>query len=281
MRLINCKEIREEMLNEAREKIASIPEKLKLAIIQVEGDDASEVYIKNKIKTAESVGIEVVTIRTRRTITAFELSCIIGTVTTNDSITGVMLQLPLPEHLKPFERDLLDAISWDKDVDGLTSTNVAKLWLGEDCITPATPTGILRLLPEDLNGKSVTIINRSNLIGKPLSKLLLDRNATVQICHSKTYKLNAKIACSDYVITGIGKPKYFKDCQFYDVLSPTAWIDCGINRDVNGKLCGDVDIDSFKNRDVEITPVPGGVGTLTTAQLMLNVIKAYELQKGK
>lgn len=281
MRLINCKEIREQMLTEAREKIASIPEKLTLAIISAGDDDASKVYIKNKIKTAESVGILTKHYHIYPGESAYDVATLISRLNDKPNITGIMLQLPLRDEFKPFERDLLDAISWDKDVDGLTSTNVAKLWLGEDCITPATPTGILRLLPEDLSGKAITIVNRSNLIGKPLAKLLLDRNATVQICHSKTDKLKAKIACSDYVITGIGKPKYFKDYPYYEILSPTAWIDCGINRDENGKLCGDVDIDSFKNRDVAITPVPGGVGTLTTAQLMLNVIKAYELQRGK
>lgn len=278
MKVIDCKSIREDMLTEARNKIASLPKKLKLAIIQVVGDDASEVYVRNKIKTAESVGIEVVTFKIHKYASVLDVSTAIGYCNDRSDITGVMLQLPLPDHLKQYERELLDMISWNKDVDGLSADSMGRLWTNKPCITPATPTGLLRLLPEDLSGKDVVVVNRSNLIGKPLIKMLLDRDASVKVCHSKTELLYINTRRADIVITGIGQPEFFNEvfigmCQL--------WIDCGINRDENGKLCGDMDIDSLKNEMIDITPVPGGVGILTTAQLMLNVIKAYELQEAK
>ena len=279
MNIIDCKSIREEMLTEAREKIASLPKKLKLAIIQVDSDDASEVYVRNKIKTADSVGIDIHVIKIHKYATLLDVSTAIGYCNDRSDIMGVMLQLPLPDHLKQYERDLLDMISWDKDVDGLSSESVGRLWTDKPCITPATPTGLLRLLPEDLSEYKVTIINRSNLIGKPLTKLLLDRDATVSVCHSKTPLITPVVSDSDIVITGIGKPKYLD----WEISDDQIWIDCGISRDKNGKLCGDVDTDYIEENlfNVSVTPVPGGVGILTTAQLMLNVIKAYELQEAK
>lgn len=277
MNLIDCRTVREEMLNEARNKISSIPKKLKLAIIQIGNDDASEVYIRNKIKTAESVGIEVITHKIYEFTKVSDISVTISHFNNNPTITGVILQLPLPDHLKPYERELLDLISWYKDVDGLTCENVGRLWTNKPCITPATPTGLLRLLPEDLSGKDVAIVNRSNLIGKPLIKMLLDRNATVKVCHSKTDFLQAYTYHADIIITGIGKVNYFDYLYMND---NQIWIDCGINRDKNGKLCGDVYRENVDYINLFLTPVPGGVGILTTAQLMLNVIKAYELQKG-
>lgn len=278
MNIIDCKSIREDMLREATEKIASVPRKLKLAIIQVGKDDASEVYIRNKVKTCEKVGIDCRVIRCDYPITYLTLSVVIKTLVNDDSVTGVILQLPLPDPLKQYERKLLDLIPYDKDVDGLSSDSVGRLWTGKPCITPATPTGILRLLPEDLSGKDVTIINRSDLIGKPLTKLLLDRNATVTVCHSKTRFLLDPIRNTDIIITGVGKAGYF-DCVYMRHFQ--TWIDCGINRNGDGKLCGDIDLTDCEDKLIDVTPVPGGVGILTTAQLMLNVIKAYELQEGK
>ena len=278
MKVIDCKSIREDMLTEARNKIASLPKKLRLAIIQVDGDDASEVYIRNKIKTAESVGVECCKFKFSNNTSYEELSTFINYCNDRHDTTGVMLQLPLPDHLKQYERELLDMISWDKDVDGLSSDSVGRLWTDKPCITPATPTGLLRLLPRDLSHRKVTIINRSNLIGKPLIKMLLDRDATVEICHSKTPNINTRFNRSDIVITGIGKPKYFYPAIGLG-FSGRIFIDCGISRDEDGKLCGDIDLKAFEKSDDSLTPVPGGIGILTTAQLMLNVIKAYELQE--
>lgn len=273
MKIIDCKSIRAEMLKEAKERN---PGDLRLTIISVEGDPASEVYIRNKVKTAEEVGIRCNVIQCPNDIEYELLKDVIECEANTSVVTGVILQLPLPDHLKPYERELLDCIPWYKDVDGLSSESISRLWSGLPCLTPATPTGILRLLPEDLSGKLVTVISRSDLIGKPLIKLLLDRNASVSVCHSKSgtgidYLING----ADIVVTGIGRAEYF---DFTNTLRGQIWIDCGINRDVYGRLCGDVASWSLHGMDVSITPVPGGVGILTTAQLMLNVIMAYEIQ---
>ena len=273
MNVIDCKPIRDEMLKEARERN---PGGLKLVIISVEGDPASEVYIRNKVRTCEEVGIDCYVEKCPNDITVDKLRDAIVYHSCNSLVTGVILQLPLQDHLKPYERELVDFIPWYKDVDGLSHRSVGRLWSDLPCITPATPTGILRLLPEDLSGRDVTIVNRSNLIGKPLIKMLLDRNATVSVCHSKTDFVSAYTYHSDVVITGIGKAEYFDELY---VGHDQVWIDCGIDRNIDGKLCGDLYLDSLDGFDILVTPVPGGVGILTTAQLMLNVIKAYELQR--
>lgn len=283
MNVINCKKIRDLMLTTARQKIKKISEPLKLVIIQVGNNDASNTYIRNKLKTAEEVGIATQLVKCSHTIGTEDLKQIIIDYNNRPDVTGLMIQLPLPAKWTTGVQDILDCISWYKDVDGLTSESFGRLWTGRECITPATPTGIMRLLPEDLSGKKVTIVNRSNLIGKPLAKMLLDRNATVTICHSKTTGLSKECADADIVVTGTGKPKMFNGLKS-SIVKNQIWIDCGINRDENGKLCGDIDVASFKAHSKlysahTLTTVPGGVGVLTTAQLMLNVIKAYEIQK--
>ncbi len=210
MRLIDCKSIREEMLTEAREKLAAIPETLKLAIVHVGNDPASEVYVRNKIKTAESVGIDTQVFRNPDCIDFETLKNTLLYLSCNSEYTGIILQLPLPDRLKQYDQELLNCIAWYKDVDGLGTLNVGRLWTGMPCITPATPTGLLRLLPEDLSGKDVTIVNRSNLIGKPLVKMLLDRNATVTVCHSKTKSIIVNIpdAIAPKTIQGLNLPHF-------------------------------------------------------------------------
>ena len=272
MNLIDCKSARERILDEVR---ASGYENLKLVIISASDDPASKIYVKNKVKTAESVGIEAQVIDVENP-TYWSVSEAIEYAARDDRVTGIILQLPLPDHLKQYERELLDLIPYQKDVDGLSSESMGRLWSGKPCIVPATAQGVMELLPEDLSGKTVTVVNRSNLIGKPLIKLLLDRDATVNVCHSKTPYLLSEIQEADIVIVGIGVPKYFRNYFF----SPgQIWIDCGINRDPDGKICGDVDLTDIDREKVDVTPVPGGVGILTTAQLMANVVKAYELQE--
>lgn len=277
MQFIDCKSVRKQILTEVKRKVADIGEPLKLAIFQVGDDDASKVYVRNKIKTAKEVGIQPEVVKCSESIHPGDLKYLIQVYAEMDDITGIMLQLPLPGRLSGYKQELLDLIPWYKDVDGLSSESVGRLWNGRDSIAPATPSGILRLLPDDLSGKNVCIINRSNLIGKPLMKLLLDRNATVTVCHSKTtpwdLMINAKE--SEIVVTGIGEPKWF-DHEFMSGMQ--TWIDCGINRDFEGHLCGDVDAE-HGNVHASVTPVPGGVGLLTTASLMANVVKAYEYQK--
>ncbi len=278
---IDCKKVRDDMLRSARVWIKNKKANLKLVIIQVEGDNASEVYVKQKVKTANEVGIDIQVVKCPNDIGVYALGEIIREHNNAKDVTGLMLQLPLPDHLTPYEQELLDCISWEKDVDGLSSASVGRLWTGRPCITPATPTGVMRLLPLDLSGKNVTIVNRSNLIGKPLTKMLLDRNATVNVCHSKTGSLSNNAYIADIVITGVGKPRFIDYNFYYRSTEPKTWIDCGICRDEDGNLCGDLNLETFTRSYDNVTLVPGGVGILTTAQLMLNVIKAHVLQEAK
>ena len=277
MQIIDCKSVREQILTEVKQEVEKIAERLRLVIFQVGDDDASKVYVRNKLKTADEVGIWVETVKCAESTPLGSLKYLISAYSEMEDTTGIMLQLPLPDHLKEHTQELLDLIPWYKDVDGLSSESVGRLWNGRDCLAPATPSGIMRLLPENLSGQNVCIVNRSNLIGKPLMKLLLDRNATVTVCHSKTtpWDLMMNTKESEIVITGIGKPKWF-DHEFMGGMQ--TWIDCGINRDFEGHLCGDVDTERA-NIHASVTPVPGGVGILTTASLMANVVKAYEYQK--
>ena len=274
MKLIDCRAVREQILNEAKENMKSITDEITLVVIQVEGDSASDVYIRNKKKTCEEIGIRCLHISYPNDIDFETLADKIQSISNDFTVDGVMLQLPLPEHLKPHEQQLLDLIPWYKDVDGLSTESIGRLWSGQECLVPCTAQGVMRLLPDDLSGKEVCVIGRSNLVGKPLIKLLEERNATVTLCHSKTFYLRTNIEMADIVISAIGKPKFFNGYCANDFQT---WIDVGINRDENGKLCGDVNIDTFENVNCEITPVPNGVGLLTTACLILNVIKAHKL----
>lgn len=275
IKIMDCRSVREKMLQKAKN---SNPGNLSLVIVTVGNDAASAVYVRNKVKTCEEVGIKCRVIRCAGDISFECLKVIIETEANKTDVTGLIVQLPLPEHLKACERDILNLIPWYKDVDGLSSESVGRLWAGMPGITPATPTGIMELLPQNLKGRTVTVINRSDLIGKPIIKMLLDRNATVTICHSKTDSLEYITLASDIVISAVGKPHYFNTEH---IGSGVLWIDCGISHDKNGKLCGDVDLDDIKEIKAHVTPVPGGVGILTTAQLMLNVIQADELQRSE
>lgn len=296
MQVINCKQIRQEMLTEAKLELTKIfaltGKVLKLAVIQVGDDPASSTYIKNKIKTCSECGIECEHIKLPGSINIGDLRKIVVATCEDKNVTGCMIQLPLPEHLKKYEQSLLDLIPWDKDVDGLCTDNVGRLWADKPCIVPATAQGIMRLLPENLSYQKICIAGRSNLVGKPLIKLLMDRNATVEVLHSKTRESDMEYSLEycDIFISAIGKPKHFKLGIFLDS-SDDSWfganrpccntiIDVGINRDKEGKLCGDIDIDTFKHTTCSITPVPGGIGLITVSQLILNIIKAYQLQNG-
>lgn len=279
---INCKKIREEMLTEAKEKLSKIHKeigrKLKLVVIQVEGDQASDVYVRNKVRTCESVGVECDVVKLPTCISFFKLVDVLTGCNKNDKVDGIILQLPLPNHLKTYQSDLLNMISWHKDVDGLNDHNIMKLWTGKDGIRPATAEAVMRVLPDDLCNDTVTVIGRSNLVGKPLIKMLMDRNATVSVCHSKTYikDIEHVIDNSSIVISAVGKPKCLAVTP--KLKYHVTYIDVGINRDNDGNLCGDLDIVENPNRGCHYTPVPGGVGILTTAQIVLNLIKCYELK---
>ena len=280
MAVIDCHEIRGQILTEVKKEVQALPTKPRLTIITIGEDDASQVYVRNKIKTATGVGIEVNHVKFPETITQEEAENQIIELIVYDNPDAVMLQLPIPKHLD--DRILVNLIPQTKDVDGLTDLNMGMLVNGSPyAIVPATAMGVYQIISHvletgDLTGVDVTVVNRSQLIGKPLQALLTNHNATVTLCHSRTDNLQNHTSRSHVVVTGIGKSKYFDSYYFSDY---QMLIDCGINRDENGKLCGDIDTDEVQEvYKVHITPVPGGVGILTTACLMLSVIQCYNLQ---
>ena len=280
---IDCKGIREKILNEVKEEVATLPTQPHLAVVIVGDDKASHTYVKNKEKTCEQVGIKSSVVMLRGDIPQVALNTVINQLNNDKNVHGILLQLPLPKHLD--EQQAIDLINPKLDVDGLTIANAGLVALGrlDEAIIPCTPSGVLRMFDEigyELEGKSVTVIGRSNLFGKPMAQLCLSRNATVKMCHSRTNELHNELDFQDVVISAIGKPKFLDNTYlaYNDVL-----VDVGINRDENGKLCGDIDIEDVLSIEEEApkyyTPVPGGIGLLTTAMLMKNVIKAYKMQK--
>lgn len=276
--IIDCHEIRGQILSKAKKEVESLPTKPKLTIISIGEDFASKIYIENKIKTATSLGIEVKHVQLDGEIGQKGAERII--IEESIQTDAIMLQLPIPKHLD--EKILINLIPQEKDVDGLTDLNMGMLVNGHPYgIVPATAMGVYQIISHvletgDLTGVDVTVVNRSQLIGKPLQALLTNHNATVTLCHSRTDNLQNHTSRSHIVVTGIGQPKYFDSYYFSDY---QMIIDCGMNRDEEGKLCGDVDINEVQEElKVHVTPTPGGTGILTTACLMLSVIQCYNLQ---
>ena len=281
MPIINCKVIREEILEEVKEQINMLHGKPKLIIVSIGEDDASEIYVRNKIKTAKEVGIDIDCIKMDEDVSQEEAEQVIEAICNRSTNHAVMLQLPIPSHLN--KDRLLNVIPQHKDVDGLTDLNMGMLVNNrEDAIVPATAQGVYEILRrmnrnDDLSWVNITVVNRSQLIGKPLQALLTNHNATVTLCHSKSeYDFHG----ADVVVTGIGHAHSYYSEDFFD---GQTIIDCSMNRDEDGHLCGDVNYKDVLThiRDIDITPVPSGVGILTTACLMLNVVKCYLLQGGK
>jgi len=244
----------------------------KLAVIMVGNDSASKVYVKNKSKACEEVGVEFEEILLNEETTQQQLEEIIEKLNKDEKIHGILLQSPIPKNLdinRAFER-----ISPEKDVDGFHPINVGKLALNKDTFVSCTPYGIMKIFEEyniDLTGKDVVIIGRSNIVGKPLIQCTLNKNATVTVCHSKTKNLSEHTKRADILISAIGKPQFITA----DMVKPgSVVIDVGINRTEQGKIVGDVDFENIEKKVEYITPVPGGVGPMTIAMLMNNVIKA-------
>lgn len=273
--------IKKQLKEEIDAAVASGCRKPKLVIISVGDDPASKVYVRNKIKAAEEVGIEVFhkTFGTTKK-DAFEVISAIYFYNATDKVDGVMVQLPLPEGWN--ERAIIDAIDPAKDVDGLTTINIGRLRSGQDCLKPCTAAGIIDLCKYydiELDGKDVTIIGRSNIVGKPLADLMMAAGATVTQCHSHTYNLDFHIQGADIVVSAIGKPEYFGRSSlkgWHDAI-----IDVGINRTETGRLCGDIKFEEVKDLCSGITPVPGGVGPMTVAELMKNVVQAWKSKQIK
>lgn len=250
----------------------------KLTVILVGDNQASQVYVRNKERGCQYVGMLSEIIRLDASIQEEELIQVIDQLNKDDTVDGILVQLPLPSHIH--EDKILDLIDPTKDVDGFHPSNVAKLLLGQDSLVPCTPQGMMVLLDEigyDLTGKEVVVVGRSNIVGKPVSLLCLQRNATVTIAHSRTKDLQKVCQRADVLIAAIGKAKFFTKEYVKD---GAVVLDVGINRDENNKLCGDVDYDDVKDIASYITPVPGGVGPMTIAMLLENTLHAYEKREG-
>lgn len=250
-----------------------------LVVILVGDDPASHSYVRGKAKASEVVGIKNTTILKPATITEQELLGLIAELNADDSVDGILVQLPLPDHIN--EARIIEAISKEKDVDGFHPLNVAALWMKQPCTVACTPRGIIRMLDEagvEIKGKRAVVIGRSQIVGLPVAKLLLDRNATVTICHSKTVDLPSVTRQAEILVVAIGRPRFVTA----DMVSEgTVVIDVGVNRDpVTGKLCGDVDFDAVEPKASIITPVPGGVGPMTICCLMENTIDCFLKKMG-
>lgn len=244
----------------------------KLAVIMVGEDPSSKIYVRNKSIACNEVGIEYEEFLLNDTTTMEELLELINKLNNDNSIHGILLQSPIPKGLDINEA--FKAIDPNKDVDGFNPCNVGKLCLGQDTFISCTPYGIIRLLEEygiNIEGKDAVVVGRSNIVGKPMMQCLLNKNATITVCHSKTIKLERATKKADILVVAIGKPNFItKDM----VKEGAIVIDVGINRDENGKICGDVDFEEVSKVASYITPVPGGVGPMTIAMLMNNIVKA-------
>ena len=249
----------------------------KLAVIMVGDDKASQIYVKNKSKACQEIGIKFEEYFLGNDIKQEELIELIQKLNLDKSINGILLQSPIPKSLDINEAFRI--ILPEKDVDGFNPINVGKLCLNQETFVSCTPYGIMKMFEEydiDLTGKNVTILGRSNIVGKPLIQCCLNKNATVTVCHSKTKDLKEHTKNADIVISAIGKAKFVTADMIKD---GAVVIDVGINRDESGKIVGDVDFEKVSSKASYITPVPGGVGPMTIAMLMNNVIKATKLQK--
>ena len=275
--IIDGKIIAQNLKDEMREQVTALVKqygrKPCLDVIIVGNNPASVTYVNNKIKATEYCGLDGELIRLPQTVSQDELLRIIHDRNENDHVDGILVQLPLPAHID--EQSVINAIAPEKDVDGFHPTNVAKLWLNEDAIVPCTPLGIMALLEQSgtpLQGRHAVVVGRSNIVGKPVAKLLLDKNCTVTIAHSRTQNLAEICREADILIVAVGKPHMITA----DMIKPGATvIDVGINRTADGRLVGDVDYNAVSSIAGAITPVPGGVGPMTITMLIRNTIQCY------
>jgi len=274
MIILDGKKVSEKILNNVKQRVMQLNKQPYLNVILVGDDSASKVYVRNKQKAAEMVGIRTRVIELSSDTDEKTLLNIINELNNDESVTGILVQLPLPPQIN--KNNIITAISPKKDVDGFHPENVGKLVQGlNPYFYPATPQGILMLLDEyniTIEGKHAVVIGRSNIVGKPVAQMLLKRNATVTICHSFTPDLDEIIKTADILISAVGK----KIVRCKMVKKNSVVVDVGIFRDANGKLTGDVDFDIVSSSCGFISPVPGGVGPMTIASLMYNASKLYE-----
>lgn len=276
--IISGKDLAKKIKEEIAGKVPALVEKYgrapHLAVILVGEDPASQSYVKSKGRDAEQVGYKSTTVRLPEQTSEEELLELIAKLNADDTVDGILVQLPVPAHIN--EDRVIEAIAHEKDVDGFHPANVAALWQKRACVYPCTPKGVIRMLDEagvDIEGKRAVVIGRSNIVGLPMAKMLLDRNATVTVAHSRTRNLAEITRQADILVAAVGRLRMVTE----DMVAPGAVvIDVGVNRDpATGKLAGDVDYENVSTKASVITPVPGGVGPMTRACLMENTLECF------
>ena len=279
-KIIDGKQSSLDIKNELKEKVAKYKEQgieITLAVVKVGNDPASSVYVRNKEKACEYAGINSKTLALPEETTEEELLNVVKKLNEDKSVNAILVQLPLPKHIDESKVHL--TIDSTKDVDGFHPVNVGKMVIGEDTFLPCTPAGIIEMIKRtdiDIEGKECVVIGRSNIVGKPMAMLMLKENATVTIAHSRTKDLKEVTKRADIIVAAIGKAK-FVTADY--VKEGAVVIDVGMDRDENGKLCGDVDFESVSKVASAITPVPGGVGPMTVTMLLVNCLRSVELNK--
>ncbi len=272
MKLIDGKALAVKIRKEIKEKIEKSTVTPGLAVVLVGNDPASQIYVRNKIKGCEEVGIRSYSYELPETATQAQVEELLDSLAENDDIHGILLQLPLPKGLDA--ESAMARIPFEKDVDGFSAENLGLLTLHKEQMVSCTPFGVMKMLENEgveLRGKNAVVIGRSDTVGKPMAMLLLNADATVTVCHSKTQNLKEITKKADVLVCAIGKAKFVTE----DMVKENAVvIDVGINRDENGKLCGDVDFENVKDKVSLITPVPGGVGPMTITMLLYNTCLA-------
>lgn len=277
--LIDGKLISKKVKDEVREKTQALKERgivPGLAVIIVGEDPASQIYVRNKQRACEEVGFESYKYALPQSTTQQELLELIKKLNDDKSVNGILCQLPLPKHID--ESTVINNILPEKDVDAFHPVNVGKIMIGDYSFLPCTPAGVMELIAStgtEITGKECVVVGRSNIVGKPMAMLLLHKSGTVTVCHSKTVDLKAQCKRADILVAAVGVPKLIKGDM---VKEGAVLIDVGMNRDENGKLCGDIDFESCKDKASYITPVPGGVGPMTIAMLMKNTLTAAIIQ---
>ncbi len=280
-KIIDGKVVSAYIKEQVKQEIEALREKgieAALAVIIVGSDPASRVYVNNKKKACEVTGIRSVEYALPEDTCESELISLIQKLNADKSINGILCQLPLPRHIN--EKNIIDAISPEKDVDVFSEINVGKMWIGDYDVASCTPMGVIELLKYynvEISGKHCVIVGRSNIVGKPMASLMLGENATVTVCHSRTKDLKSVVSLGDIVVAAVGREKFITA----DMIKEGAVvIDVGINRGADGKLYGDVDFDNVFEKASLITPVPGGCGPMTIAVLMKNTLNVTKKQNG-
>ena len=275
--ILDGKQLSQELKDEMRQEVDALAKEYGrrpcLMVVIVGNNPASQSYVRGKIKATEYVGFDGSLVSLPEDVTEDALIAEIERLNQDEQVDGILVQLPLPKHIS--EDRVIAAISPEKDVDGFHATNVARLWLNQPCIVPCTPKGVIVMLDRagiEITGKNAVVVGRSNIVGKPVAKLLLDRNATVTIAHSRTKNLKEVCRQADILVAAVGRPQMLTA----DYIKPgAAVIDVGINRLEDGRLVGDVDFEGAKAIAGAITPVPGGVGPMTITMLMRNTIECF------